>query len=55
MHKIISKVRFGLHPSFGVDYRDIKPQAEKRFEITHKGYGEFEIPVTIYGKRGIFE
>ena len=49
--KLIEKVRFGLHPSFGMDYMDVKSNAEGKFEISFNGFGTFEVPMTIYFKR----
>ena len=48
IHKLISKVRFGPHESFGVDYRDVKAQNGKHFELTYNGWGTFDIPMTLY-------
>ena len=49
---LIEKVRFGLHPSFGVDYQDIKTTNEKdEYAMTFKGWGCFNIPITIYFRR----
>ena len=48
IHKLISKVRFGLHPSFGVDYKEVKAESGKHFELTYNGYGTFDIPITIF-------
>jgi transcription initiation factor IIF auxiliary subunit len=42
-------VRIGLHETFGVEYRDLKG---KPFEITYHGWGTFDIPFTIYFKKG---
>lgn len=51
--KYIEKVRYGLHPSFGMDYMDVKAQASNpNFEMTFTGFGEFSIPITVYLKRG---
>ena len=48
----ISKVRYGLHPSFGMDYMDIKYTTDNpNFEMTFSGFGEFMIPVTMHLKR----
>ena len=52
IHKLISKVRFGLHPTFGVDYRDIKATSGKHFEMTYNGWGTFDVPITIFWSRG---
>ena len=49
---LIEKVRFGLHPSFGVDHVDIKTTNENdEYAMTFKGWGSFEIPTTIYFRR----
>ena len=50
---LIEKVRFGLHPSFGVDYMDQKAGPSGLFEMTFTGWGTFNIPVTIYFKRAL--
>ena len=42
--KLIEKVRYGLHPSFGVDYQDIKAGAAPNFEMSFAGWGTFEVP-----------
>ena len=49
---MIEKVRFGLHPSFGVDYMDKKaPEENGCYEVTFTGFGTFEVPITITFKR----
>ena len=54
IHSIIQKVRIGLHPTFGMDYIDVKAQAGKAFEFSCKGWGSFDMPFTIYFKRQLF-
>ena len=49
--KLIEKVRFGLHPSFGVDHMDVKSNAEGLFEIAFNGFGTFNVPITIFFRR----
>ena len=49
--KLIEKVRFGLDPSFGVDYMDVKSNADGKFEITFNGFGTFTVPITIFFRR----
>ena len=51
--RLIEKVRFGLHPTFGMDYMDIKAGQVKNggFEMAFTGWGTFDIPVTIFFKR----
>ena len=49
--KLIEKVRFGLDPSFGVDYMDVKSNADGKFEIAFNGFGTFDVPITIYFRR----
>lgn len=46
---LIEKVRFELHPSFGADYKDAK--ACDNFEFTCRGFGTFNMPITIFFKR----
>lgn len=47
----IEKVRFGLHPSFGADYMDIKANPDGKFEFGCTGWGTFNVPVTIHFRR----
>ena len=51
INNIIAKIRFGLHPSFGVDHVDVKANPEHKFEMTFNGYGTFMIPAKIHFKR----
>ena len=53
LHLIIDKVRFGLHPTFGVDYREIKSSIGQKFEICYNGWGVFEVPISIYWNKKI--
>ena len=50
-NSLIEKVRFGLHPTFGMDYMDIKAGPSQKFEMGFTGWGTFGIPVTIHFKR----
>ena len=50
-NRMIEKVRFGLHETFGMEYMDIKANPSKKFEMGFKGWGVFEIPITIYFRR----
>jgi len=50
-NNLIEKVRFGLHPTFGMDYQDIKANPDQKFEMKFLGWGTFTIPVTIFFKR----
>ena len=51
--RLIEKVRFGLHPSFGVDHMDVKANAEGKFEIAFNGFGTFTVPITIFFRREV--
>ena len=44
-NKYISKVKFGLHPSFGATEVEVKSSP---FELKKIGWGYFTIPITIY-------
>ena len=50
-NSLIEKVRFGLHPTFGMDYMDVKAGPTQKFEMGFIGWGTFEIPTTIHFKR----
>ena len=50
-NRMIEKVRFGLHETFGMDYMDIKAGPSGKFEMGFTGWGTFEIPVTIHFRR----
>ena len=50
-YKIISKVRFGLDPSFGVEYMDVKAGNGDGIEFKATGFGEFNVPMTIFFHR----
>ena len=50
-NKLIEKVRFGLHPTFGMDHMDVKANPSGKFEMGFKGWGTFDIPVTIHFRR----
>ena len=50
-NRLIEKVRFGLHPTFGMDYMDIKANPSGKFEMAFTGWGTFDIPVTINFRR----
>ena len=49
--KLIEKVRFGLHESFGMDHIDVKSNPDGKFEFACNGFGTFDIPMTIYFRR----
>ncbi len=54
--KYIEKVRYGLHPTFGAEYQDVRASEQnKNFEMTFIGWGTFEIPVTIFLRKGFHE
>ena len=38
---LIEKVRFGLHPTFGMEYRDIHTSPNRSFEMKYIGWGTF--------------
>ena len=49
--KLISKVRYGLHETFGAEYLDIMGSNDNtKFEMTMRGWGTFEIPITMFLK-----
>ena len=50
-NRMIEKVRFGLHETFGMDYMDIKATADDKFEMQFTGWGTFTIPITIHFRR----
>ena len=50
-NRLIEKVRFGLHETFGMEYMDVKAGPNKKFEMTFTGWGTFDIPITIHFKR----
>jgi len=50
-NRLIEKVRFGLHETFGVDYKDVKHVTNNAYEMTFTGWGTFEIPLTIHFRR----
>ena len=52
-NRMIEKVRFGLHPDFGMDYKEVKAGPDDKFEMTFTGYGTFWIPITITFRRGL--
>jgi len=51
--RLIEKVRYGLHPSFGADFLDIKAGAGKNYEMAFSGWGTFWIPITIHFRRDL--
>ena len=52
----IEKVRYGLHESFGSEYLDVKCSSQNpNFELTMTGWGIFEIPLTIFLKKGFHQ
>ena len=48
IQKYVEKVKFGLHPSFGVTEFNVKSAP---FEMKRLGWGTFEIPIEIYFRR----
>ena len=48
IQKYVEKVKFDLHPSFGVTELSVKSVP---YEMKRVGWGTFEIPVTIYFRR----
>ena len=46
-------MRFGLHPTFGVEYKEIKAYEGKNLELSYIGWGTFDVPITIYWKKNI--
>ena len=46
--KLIEKVRFGLSETSIVDHRIVKPTANQNLQITYRGWGYFNVPITIY-------
>jgi len=51
LSKIIDKVRFGLHETFGAEYIDARADATGKFEKSFTGWGTFDVPTTIFFKR----
>ena len=51
--RLIEKVRYGLHPTFGMDYMDVKAGASKNYEMAFTGWGTFWIPITIHFRRDL--
>lgn len=52
-NRLIEKVRFGLHETFGMDYMDVKANHDGKFEMSFTGWGTFDIPITIHFKRDL--
>jgi len=52
-NRIIEKVRFGLHPTFGAEYMDVRAGPSQKFEMSMTGWGTFDIPVTIHFRRDL--
>ena len=50
---LIEKVRFGLDPTFGMDFMDVKAGPDCKFEMTFTGFAPFGIPITITFRRGL--
>ena len=47
-------MRFGLHPTFGCDYIDVKPESGKNdISLSRIGWGTFDIPITVFWKRNL--
>ena len=49
--KFIEKVRFGLHPTFGCEHRDVRANSSGTFDLTYIGWGYFDMPITIYWQK----
>ena len=47
------KVRFGLHESFGSEFIDVRADQKGEFEMSFKGWGTFDIPITIFWRREV--
>ena len=52
-NKIIEKVRYGLHPTFGREYMDIQPNPDGVFEMKFIGWGTFMIPIKVFFREEI--
>ena len=52
-NKFFEKVRFGLHETFGATYMDVKADHAGKYEMSFKGWGTFDIPITIYWRREV--
>ena len=37
-----------MHDSFAVDHKIVKAAVGQKLEITYKGWGYFNVPITIY-------
>ena len=49
LNKFIQKVRFGLNDTFPEPYRDvISKDKNTKYEMSSRGWGKFEIPITIF-------
>ncbi len=47
--KLLQKVRYGLHETFGSEYLDVMGSNQnKNFEMTMHGWGTFDIPITLF-------
>ena len=51
--KLIEKVRIELHETFRQPVREIKPNKDGKFEFVMNGWGTFNIPITIFFKKGV--
>ena len=49
-YEVIQKVRFGLHPAFGVPHMEAKAATEGYYEFSTTGFGAFTVPITIFWK-----
>ena len=53
---LIDKVRYCLHPTFGVDYIDVEAKEDTHFELVKEGWGVFTLPVIIHwNKTAVFQ
>ena len=50
-NRLVEKVRFHMHPSFGVDYMDARaPKENGCYELNFTGYATFEVYIEIFFK-----
>jgi len=47
---LITKVRFGLDKSFGIEFKDVMVKPGKPIQLTYYGTGSFNMPIKIYWK-----
>jgi len=51
-HKLIDRVKFKLHRSFPNPVRVVKSHPGQGIELSSKGWGYFDVPMTIYWNEG---